>query len=453
VPPGKVKKKRRIEMKYTTKLSILFSLVILASLVFVPGAQAFDGRSSDKIVIAKDEVINDDLYLAGNEIVIDGTVNGDVMAAGTTVVVNGLVTGDLWAAGQTVTVNGKVGDDLFAGAYIVTLGPGASIADDVFSGAGSVETKSGSQIGGELLIGAFQGLVSGDVMENLRVGANRLRLEGIVSGNAWVAVNPADQQQFTPRQMFFVSNAPPMPPVPAGLTFGDSAKIAGKLVYTSASTFAVPSSVVAQVEHQLPPADEQVAKEVNQQDGAASFVLDALRRLIALLLVGLLVARFLPSWILKPSEQLQARPWPSLGAGFISLVAAPLALMVAFGVLVVATILFGLLTLGELVGTILSIGLPVLFLGVTVFVLVLSYIPQAVVAYLGGRWILQRARPAAAEKIYWPLVLGLVILGLIIAIPFLGGLIQFIIILFGLGAIALLLLGRRPAPAQAVTEA
>ncbi len=157
-------------MKRSTRLLSIFSLLILASLVFAPAAQAFDGRSDDRIVIGKDEVINDDLYLAGSDIIIDGTVNGDLMAAGNTVVVNGSVTGDLWAAGRTVTVNGQVGDDLFAAAAAVTLGPDASIADDVFSSAASVETQPGSTIGGELMIGAFQGLVSGDVIENLPRG-------------------------------------------------------------------------------------------------------------------------------------------------------------------------------------------------------------------------------------------------------------------------------------------
>jgi len=439
-------------MKRSTRLLSIFSLLILASLVFTPAAQAFDGRSEDRIVIGKDEVINDDLYLAGSDIIIDGTVNGDVMAAGNTVVVNGSVTGDLWATGSSVTVNGEVGDDLFAAAAAVTLGPDARIADDVFSGAASVETQPGSSIGGDLMIGAFQGLVSGDVIENLRVGTNRLRLEGSVGGDAWVAVDAADQD-YTPMPMWFGPDAPAMPSVPAGLTFGEDASIAGKLTYTSPAQVAIPSGVAAQVEHLLPPADEQVAKEVRRENGLGSWFLDSLRRLIALLVVGLLLARFLPAWILKPVAALRERPWPSLGVGFLTLVLVPFALLVALGVIVLAAIVVGALTLGGLLGAILGLGLSGLAFAAVLFTQLLGYLPQLIVAYLVGRWILQRLHPASAERIYWPLVLGVFILAVLFAIPFLGGLVEFIVLLFGLGAVALVVLRRSPQPAAVIAEA
>jgi len=439
-------------MKRSTRLLGIFSLLILASLVFAPAAQAFDGRSDDRIVIGKDEVINDDLYLAGSDIIIDGTVNGDLMAAGNTVVVNGSVTGDLWAAGRTVTVNGQVGDDLFAAAAAVTLGPDASVADDVFSTAASVETQPGSTIGGELMIGAYQGLVAGDVMENLRVGANRLRLEGSVGGDAWVAVDAADQD-YTPNPMWFGPDAPAMPSVPAGLTFGEDASIAGKLTYTSPAQVAIPSGVASQVEHLLPPADEQVAKEVRRENSLGSWFLDSLRRLIALLVIGLLLARFLPTWILKPAAALRERPWVSLGAGFLALVIVPFALLVALGVTVMAAVVVGALTLGGLLGAILGLGVSGLAFATVLFTLLLGYLPQLIVAYLVGRWILQRVHPASSERIYWPLVLGVFILAVLFAIPFLGGLIEFIVLLFGLGAVALVVVRRSPQPAEVISEA
>jgi len=439
-------------MKRSTRTLSIFSLLILASLVFAPAAQAFDGRSDDRIVIGKDEVIDDDLYLAGSDIIIDGTVNGDVMAAGNTVVINGSITGDLWAAGGSVTVNGQVGDDLFAAAAAVTLGPDAHIGDDVFSSGASVETQSGSSIGGELMIGAFQGLVAGDVIENLRVGANRLRLEGTVGGDAWVAVNAAEQD-YTPMPMWFGPDAPAMPSVPAGLTFGEDASIAGKLTYTSPAQVAIPSGVASQVEHQLPPADEQVAREVRRENGLGSWFLDSLRRLISLLVVGLLLARFLPLWIQKPTEALRERPWASLGAGFLALIIVPFALLVALGVVITAAVLVGALTLGGLLGAILGLGLSGLGLAVTLFGLALAYLPQLIVAYLGGRWILQRLHSASAESIYWPVVLGVFILAALFAIPFLGALVEILVVLFGLGAIALVLMRRNPQLAAIPAEA
>ena len=76
----------------------------------------------------------------------------------------------------------------------------------------------------------------------------------------------------------------------------------------------------------------------------------------------------------------------------------------------------------------------------------LSYLCQAIVAYLVGRWILSRIRPEWNSKIYAPLLIGLLILGLLIAVPVAGGLLQFLIVLAGLGAIVLVVFQGRPAP-------
>lgn len=439
-------------MKRNTKILFTLSLLVLASLVFVPAAQAFDGRSEGRIVIGKDEVIDDDLYLAGDEIIVEGTVNGDLMAAGTIVVINGTVTGDLWAAAREVTINGQVGDDLFTAAAAITLGPAAQIADDVFSAAASVETQSGSSIGGELMVGAFQGLLAGQVLEDLHAGTNRLRLEGTVAGDAWVAVDTADQD-YTWMPMFFGPDTPSMPRVPAGLTFGEDASIAGKLTYTSPSQVEIPSAVTSQVEHQLPPADEQVAREVRRENRLGSWFLDSLRRLLALLVVGLLVARFLPAWILKPVAALQDRPWASLGTGFLAVVIVPFALLVSVGVVILAAVLVGALTLGGLAGAILGLGLSGLAFAGAVFVQLLGYLPQLIVAYLVGRWILQRLSPSSAEKIYWPVLLGVFIVAGLFAIPLLGWLLEIFVVLFGLGAVALVLLRREPLPPAVIAAA
>jgi hypothetical protein len=303
-----------------------------------------------------------------------------------------------------------------------------------------------------MLLGAFQGIVSANVAKDLLVGAERLRLEGTVGGDAKVEVNTSGNN-YNPAPMWFGPNTPSMPNVPAGLTFGEGAVVGGMLEYTSVSAVNIPSSVTTQVQHQLPPADQQVATEVRARNTTTSAFLDNTRRLIALLVVGLLVAWLVPGWVLKPAGKLQSRPWPSLGIGFLGLVAIPIALMVGLALVVLAAILLGALTLGELVGAVLALGLPGLALVGALIFLALGYLPQAIVAYLGGRWILQRTRPTANEKPYWPMLLGLVILGILIALPVIGGLIEFFVVLFGLGAIALYVWGLRtpaqPAPVEA----
>ncbi|MFZ6030025.1 MAG: hypothetical protein ACOYYS_20105 [Chloroflexota bacterium] len=432
-------------MSHKTRIFTWFTLLALALFVFVPAASAYEGRGGERVVVAKDEVIDDDLFIAGNEVIVDGTINGDLVAGGETVIINGKVTGNVFAAGSSVTINGEVGYALLAAGSAVTLGPDARIQYNAYTAGASVESQAGSQIGGSLLIGAGQGLVSGQVTKDLLAGSSRLRLEGTVGRNAKIAVDTASNS-FSPNYYQYGRNMPPMPSVPAGLTFGSEAHVAGRLEYTSAQAVGAANDVATDVKHTLPPQDAQISRELALRNSTSSYVLDALRRLIALLLIGLLIAWLAPRWVTGPAEKLLARPLHSLGIGLVGLVAAPLAWVVALGVVIVLAVIFALLSLGNLTGLTLLTGFPLLGLAFVAFIFAFGYLCQAIIAYLVGRWILNRIRPDWNSKIYAPLLIGLSILGLIFAIPVAGGLLEFLIILAGLGAIVLRLWPGHPAP-------
>ncbi len=445
-------------MQHKNRIVALLSLFVLALLVLVPTASAFDGRGGDTVVIARDEVVNDDLFAAGKTVIVDGTINGDLAAAGETVIVNGKVTGNVMAAGSSVAVNGEVGHDVFAAAAAVTIGSGARIGYNAYTTGASVESQAGSQIGGSLFIGAGQGLVSGQVARNLLAGSGRLRLEGTVGRDAKIAV---DASSTAPSLGYMYGpNMPPMPAVPPGLTFGKDARVAGSLEYTSSKAVADAARVSSQVTHNLPPQDQELSRELARRQSASSYVFDALRRLVALLLIGLLLAWLAPRWVTAPAEKLLSRPLPSLGLGLAGLIAAPFGWLVALGVVIVVAVVFGLLSLGALTWLTLLTGLPVLGLAFVAILFVVSYLCQAIVAYLGGRWIVGRIRPAwnnpaardASSTLYAPLLIGLLILGLFFAVPVAGGLIQFLVVLAGLGAIVLAVYGSRATP-QAAAEA
>jgi hypothetical protein len=123
----------------------------------------------------------------------------------------------------------------------------------------------------------------------------------------------------------------------------------------------------------------------------------------------------------------------------------------ALVVILVSALIFGLLSLGALTGLTLLAGLPVLGLAFVAMLFILGYLCEAIVAYLAGRWILSRVRPEWNRSIYAPLLIGLLILGLLVAVPVAGSVLQFLIVLGGLGAIVLVLFQGRPAP-QAPAE-
>ena len=71
--------------------------------------------------------------------------------------------------------------------------------------------------------------------------------------------------------------------------------------------------------------------------------------------------------------------------------------------------------------------------------------------------ILTRLNPAWKDSRFWPLIVGLVIFVILAAIPYLGWLINFVVILFGLGALVLFineLIRRKPkTPVEAAATA
>ena len=349
-----------------------------------------------------------------------------------------------FTAGSAVTVNGEVGQDLLAAGAAVTIGRDAQIGHNAYTAGASVESQGGSRVGGSLLIAAGQGLVSGQVTNDLLGAADRLRLESTVGRNAKIAVGASDDD-WSP-SYGYGANMPPMPYVQPGLTFGPEARVAGSLDYTSPEMVAGANSVSSQVTHSLPPQDQQLSQELARRQTTSSYVFDALRRLVALLLVGLLIAWLAPRWITGPAEKLLSRPLPSLGIGLVGLVAAPFTWLVALGVIIAIAVIFGLLSLGSLTVLTLLAGFPALGLVSVAILLALSYLCQAIVGYLGGRWILGRIRPEWNNQVIAPVLVGLFILGLLFAVPVAGGVLEFLIVLAGLGAIVLAVLRSRQQP-------
>lgn len=72
------------------------------------------------------------------------------------------------------------------------------------------------------------------------------------------------------------------------------------------------------------------------------------------------------------------------------------------------------------------------------FVLVLLYLTKIIVGYFVGYQILQRVSPTLAGTSYLPLLSGLLLVVVVIAIPWLGGLVNWSIAIVGVGALWLL---------------
>jgi hypothetical protein len=109
-------------------------------------------------------------------------------------------------------------------------------------------------------------------------------------------------------------------------------------------------------------------------------------------------------------------------------------------VTVLGALIFGLLTLGGLSGAIVWIGILALIGLILGFVLATSFLAKVVFGMALGKWILVRLNSPLVDHKFWPMLIGVAVTVIVVAlltfplIPgFLGGLLNFAIILFGLG--------------------
>jgi hypothetical protein len=290
-------------------------------------------------------------------------------------------------------------------------------------------------------------LLAGDVDRNVQAGAGALELRGKIGGDVKAYV---DQTQDTANQpspnIYMQQNIPlTLPSVAPGLTVAESAQIAGDLEYSSTYDLDFPGgSIGGQVTRVQPEISGRAARTApTPLQRTGTWALDLVRSVVTLILFGLLLGWLAPMFLKATSGKIQSQTWPSLGWGAIAWAAFFFALLLIVIVMIAGGILFGVLTLGGVSGTIIWLGILSMFALTVIFVLATAYVSKIVVGTALGKWILSKTNPALAEHKFWPMVLGVVVVAVVIALfrfplvplGFFGWLLNFVVVLFGLGAL------------------
>lgn len=433
-------------MKRGRKAMIILVVAVFSLFLFrfVSPVRAFDQRSGNEVIIAQGEVVEDDLYASANLVRVDGVIKGDLVATGNVIVLgpSGVVEGDLLAAGQGVTINGKVMDDARIAGMSLALGEQAQIADDLVAAGFSLRAAQGSRVGGDLAVGAYQAILDSSIEGNVLVGSNALEIGGEIAGN--VDANVGSKEDGMPFSPFaFMPQTPGVPPVSlaqGGLVVGPNARIGGNLNYEAPAEASLPQGVVAgavNFKQYVPQPGQAEAPPPPPTAGQQAFewFVKFLRLLANLLILAFLFTWLFPKLISYTGEVLQATTWRSLLWGVAAYIAFFLAVLLVSVFAVILVFFLFLFTLGDLAWFVIGLA-TVLILGLSlVFKLAVSYLARIIVAYLLGRLILARLKPDAAGSPFWPVVLGLFLVVLLVSIPVVGWLINLLVVLFGLGAL------------------
>lgn len=343
--------------------------------------------------LSSSQTVNDDLYMSGSDVIIEGTVNGDVFVAGQNVTIKGTISGDVFVAGQNVNIGGKVKGGVRAAGQNVhiqgaTIGGGVSVASSNFTVVNDV------LVGGGVNFGASTAIIRAPVTRGIVGGASLVTLGNKVGKDVIIGSDKLVLDGAT---------------LNGDLTFygNDFNKDKG-------------SKVLGKTQQHRDEEDQPSARATAQ-----ATIVGLLWYLASLYLVGAVLLWLMPKGAITVAETILRRPFPSLGWGL-------LAMIVAVPVIVILMI--------TLVGIPLALVLAFLF---------------GLVLYLSTFFAALAVGGAIARRFDWTpnpyvdSIIGLVILALIGLIPVIGLILKVLVVLFGLGAVILALhnhLGSRDEP-------
>lgn len=353
-----------------TAVLLAFSLSCLAA-----EAKYFSGES---YALEQGETVDGDLFVSASSIRIEGTVTGEAFLFGSSVTVPGEIAGDAFVIGDSVDLSGRFLTDVRVLGNTVDL------------------------------TGTFDGEVS--------AAGRHVNIAATVAG----VVNAAGET------------------VSAGGIFSDMVNLrARKVLLLPNGRFDKDVNVSAEVfdmsEHVMiagslnETVGEALARKNEIEEAAGCWIAPIfwLLTLCGMIVVGLVMRALFPNFVGKAAEMVYHHPLRDLGWGVLTLVLAPIIILI-----LIVTI----------------IGIPLAFLALMAVVAGL-YLGKLFVAVAAGGFVLSRVSKKGTP--FWTrLVVGALLVYLVLAIPVLGWLLALLVYCLGVGAIVnLFASGNKSAPA------
>ena len=360
-------------------------LLLVVSAPFAPlPAQALEQRfSQGTLTIAADESIDDTLILGAKNIVVEGNVNGDLIAFARHLVVEGSVSGNLIAFGRSITLEGEVDGFLASAASEVEL-KGAEVTGDLWAAAKTVTIDGESRVDGNTTLAAERGSLDGSVGRDVLMLGETLDVDGSIG---------KDLQTFT-----------------AYVNLLAGAHVGGDLRFLTEDGNNLHQSPTSVVDGEIEWLEEAAEVQPASRYLNFRFYLRELLQLISAFLVGLVLF-----WLLPRLRNLRlnrgVEGLKTAGLGLVTLISLPVAMLLL---------------------AITLVGLPFTVIGVFLLVL-LIYLAKIVLSLMIGRMMLRSS--ARADSLAWALLTGLAVVFMAINLPAIGGVINFLLTIVGVGMI------------------
>jgi len=362
---------------------LLLTLLCLGCLVSTASAMKYD--SDTEVLLDRSRFISDDWYVAGEQVNVFGSALQDVWVAASRAQLWGMVGQDLNLLAVEADIRGRIGDDLRIVAGDMILSP--TVEGSALLVGRRIQIQRNTIFNSDLLAAGREITVEGNIQGPVKIYGETVLVNAVIAGEVHIRAE--------------------------NVSVGPEAKVMGRVTVISSKPADVdPKAYLSTpIVWRKPAGPEAAGQEVGSWFSAGQWY-TRMTIFIGLMAFGLLMVLMLPGISRRYALTIRHRVWPSLGWGVFTLVALPL-LALIFLVTV--------------------IGIPIaIVLGL--FYLLMMFAARLGVGYLIGLAILKPA-PADTGRNALSLLLGFSLLTLLGWVPLLGGLVNFVSILLGLGAI------------------
>jgi cytoskeletal protein CcmA (bactofilin family) len=362
-----------------TALAVMFaSLGLLVALATPTSAAEF--RKNDNVTVGKDETIKTDLYAMGDKIRIEGAVDGDFFGFGQSVEVSGRVAGDVICFCQSLRISGQVDGNLRSMANNITIT--GNIDRNVSAFTEWITVDPSGKIGRNLTNFTKSLTLDGSLGRDLLTIFGKGTINGSIGGS--------------------------MSAKGENLTINSGASIAGTAKFEGDN----PADVSTSAKLASPLEYKKLEHKSHSDVRGSGYYVWTVIWAAAYILFGLVLLSLLPGFAREASGNVE-NVGASFGLGVLVFFAVPIAAVIAC-VTVVG----------------LFVGLAALFVWYASL-----YFAQIIVGATLGQWILGRA--ADTWGLIGRMVIGICILRVAMAVPYLGGWFKFGVIIWGIGALSL----------------
>ena len=338
--------------------------------------------------------ITSSFVYADNETSKDSYKNSDVYLMGDNVTIDYVVDGNLFVMADTVTINSKIGGDAFIMAKTINVGDQAYIFSNLFAMADSIDIK-GVVYDVYALAQNFT-VSNGYIYRDAKLCCNTININGTIGRNAFVSCSNIN----------FNTDE------------NDKGIIYGDLTYSTPSELSFDKNIVnGNVTYKAP----KVSPEKSVIEIVASYISDLGAFLAFVIIIWLVCLWLAPKFLNDTNKFVGKKTLNVLGTGLLTLIAVP-----------IACIILLLLQL--------TAGISLLTVAIYILALIVA---KSIFTIVANNYLCSKLNINKNTGIFGMLIVSGVIVWVISELPYVGGIVSFIISVLGLGVLVSAILPKK----------